>query len=252
MAAQGLSAAPNRRLIESIKGQLIRIEDRRDGALITMPLMYRSGSMTVVRVDISASDRHFVTDMGMGYLEAEMMGTSLVYARNAAPIAEQAGIRFDHHAFSLVDVSRDQLAGAVVVVANASQQAVALAAYKQSERKIAEDEERLYERLVRVFTRSHVNRHVAIVGASNTSWRVANVVKLGNKATVFEPVSRHPNSITTATTKFHDFARLDDPPNRVAVVESKEALGTYLGVLAQAASVITRDAPDKILERLAA
>ena len=97
-----------------------------------------------------------------------------------------------------------------------------------------------------------VNRDVSIVGASNTSWHVANVVRLERKLTVFEPVSKHPNSITTATTKFHDLARLDDPPNRVAVVENKERLGTYLGVLSQAASVIVRDVPDTTLKRLAA
>jgi hypothetical protein len=252
MAAQVLSAAPHRQLIDTVARQLIGIEDRSDGARITVPLMYPSGSLVVVRVDVVGRDRCFVTDMGTGYLEAELMGTSLVYARNAVPIAEHAGVRFDHHAFSLLDVTRAQLPGAITVVANASQQAVSIAAYKQAERKIAEDEEFLYRRLVKVFKQPHVDRHVAMLGASNTSWRVANVVKQGNRTTIFEPVSRHPNSITTATTKFHDFARLDRPPNRVAVVESKEALGTYLSVLAQAASVITRDAPDKTLERLAA
>jgi hypothetical protein len=252
MAAQALTAAPYRQLLESVANQLVTIEHRSDGALFTTPLMYPSGSMAVVRVDVSGRDRHFVTDMGMGYLEAEMMGTSLVYARNAKPIAEHAGVHFDHHAFSLVDLSRAQLPGGIVTIANASQQAVALAAYKQAERKIAEDEERLYERLVKIFTPPHVTRDVAMVGASNTSWRVANIVRLGRKITVFEPVSRHPNSITTATTKFHDLARLDDPPNRVAVVENKERLGTYLGVLSQAADVITRDVPDRTLQRLAA
>jgi hypothetical protein len=181
-----------------------------------------------------------------------MMGTSLIYARNAAPIAEQTGIHFDQHAFSLADVSRDRLPGAIITIANASQQAVVIAGYRPAEKKIAEDEERLYERLVRVFSRLHVNRDVSIVGASNTAWRVSNVVRLGDKVTVFEPVSKHPNSVTTATTKFHDLARLDDPPNRVAVVESKERMGTYLGVLSQAASVISRDAPDRTLQRLAA
>ena len=104
MATQVLSAAPHRRLIESATGQLTRIEDKRDGALITMPLMYPSGSMAVVRVNVQGPNRYFVTDMGIGYLEAEMMGMSLVYARNAAPIAEHAGIHFDHQAFSLIDV----------------------------------------------------------------------------------------------------------------------------------------------------
>jgi hypothetical protein len=243
---------PYRQLFESVASQLVSIEHRPDGAFITTPLTYPSGSLAVVRVDVLDHDRHFVSDMGMGYLEAEMMGTSLIYARNASPIADQTGTHFDHHAFSLVDVSPDRLPGAIIAVANASQQAVTVAAYRQAERKIAEDEERLYERLVRVFTPPHVNRYVSIVGASNTPWRVSNVVEVDRKVTIFEPVSRHPNSITTATAKFHDLARLDDPPNRVAVVESKERLGTYLGVLSQAANVITRDASDSTLERLAA
>jgi hypothetical protein len=252
MAARPLTAAPHTRLIESVASQLVSIEHRADGALITTPLMYPSGSLAIVRVDVLGRDRHFVTDMGMGYLEAEMMGTALIYARNALLIAERSGMHFDHHAFSLMDVSRDRLPGAIVTLANASQQAVAVAAYKQAEKRIAEDEERLYERLVKVFTAPHVNRGVPIVGASNTTWRVSNVVRLERKVTVFEPVSRHPNSVTTAATKFHDLARLDDPPNRVAVVENKEGMGTYLGVLAQAANVITRDAPDGTLQRLAA
>lgn len=252
MAARPLAAAARTQLIESVASQLVSVEHRPDGAFITTPLMYPSGSLAVVRVDILSHDRFLVTDMGMGYLEAEMMGTSLIYARNASPIADQTGTSFDHQAFSLIDVSRDRLAGAIITIANASQQSVALATYKQAEKKTAEDEERLFERLVRVFTLQHVERDVSIVGASNTPWRVSNLVRLERRITVFEPVSKHPNSITTATTKFHDLARLDDPPNRVAVVESKEWMGTYLGVLSQAAEVITRDAPDRTLQRLAA
>ena len=238
--------------MESVAKQLVTIEQRRDGAFISMPLTYPSGSMAVVRVDVLGPECHFVTDMGNGYLEAEMLGATLIYARAARPIADHAGLHFDHHAFSVADVSRAQLPGAIVTIANASQQAAAIAAYKQSEKKFAEDAEFLYERLVKVFNVLHVNKHVEIVGASNTSWHVANVVRIQRKVTVFEPVSKHPNSVTTATTKFHDLARLDDPPGRVAVVESKEGLGTFLGVLAQAASVITRDVPDNTLRRLAA
>jgi len=252
MAAQALTVAPHRQLMESVASQLVAIEHRPDGAFITTPLMYPSGSMAVVRVDVLGNDRRFVTDMGSGYLEAEMMGTSLIYARNAKTIAEETGLHFDLHAFSVIDVSRDQLPGAIITIANASQQAVAVAAYKQSEKKFAEEAEHLYERLIKVFTPLRVSRDVPIIGASNTSWHVPNVVRLEQKITVFEPVSKHPNSITTATTKFHDLARLEDPPNRVAVVESKERLGTYLGVLSQAASVIVRDVPDTTFKRLAA
>jgi hypothetical protein len=252
MAAKVFAAMPHRALMESVASQLVSIEHRSDGAFVSTALMYPSGSLAVVRVDVLGYDRHFVTDMGAGFLEAEMMGASLIYARCARPLAEDAGIHFDRHALSLVDVSRAQLPGAIINVANVSLQATARTAYKQSEKKIIEDAEILYDRLVKVFTVARVDRDVPIIGASNTSWHVANVVRIERKTTIFEPVSKHPNSVTTATAKFHDLARLDDPPNRVAVVSSKDSLGTYLAVLAQAADVITRDVPDKTFQRLAA
>ena len=185
MVSVALTSAPYKQLIESVVSQLVSIEHRQDGAFITTPLMYPSGSLVVVRVD-AGQQRHFVTDMGGGYLEADMMGSSLIYARNARPIAEQAGVHFDHQAFSVEGVSREQLPGAIITIANASLQAVALAAYKQAEKKIAVEAEFLYERLIKVFTPLKVSRDVQITGASSTPWNVANVVIFERKVTVFE------------------------------------------------------------------
>ena len=252
MAAEIAAVSSGRHILESVARQLLVVEHRPNGAFITTPLMYPSGSLVLVRVDALGRDRYFVTDMGNGYLEAEMMGYSLIFGRNAKSVAEQAGHHFDHHVISIMDIAQDQLPGAIISIANASLQAVTLTAYKHSEKRVAEEAELLYERLVKVFTRQHVSRDVPLIGASDTRWRVSNVVRIEQKTTVFEPVSNHANSVTTAATKFHDLARLEDPPNCVAVVEDKVKLRTYLGVLSQAANVISRDASDATIKRLAA
>jgi hypothetical protein len=57
--------------------------------------------------------------------------------------------------------------------------------------------------------------------------------------------------VVWASTKFHDFARLDPPPTLVAVVRRKADLGDLLAVLSQAARVVEEDAPDRVLSRAA-
>ena len=66
----------------------------------------------------------------------------------------------------------------------------------------------------------------------------------------FEAVSKYPISIVNTSTKFGDIARLENAPNRVSVVESKKALGTYLGVLSYNSSVIERSVGDPVYHRV--
>ena len=68
---------------------------------------------------------------------------------------------------------------------------------------------------------------------------------------VFAFVTPHQTSVVFATAKFHDLARLDQAPVRVAVVHRKAALGDLLPLVAQAARVIEDDAPDRIVTRAA-
>jgi hypothetical protein len=187
----------------------------------------------------------------MGFEESEMMGASSVYLRHAKAVAEQAGVAFDQRAFFVLEVPESQLAGAVTTIANCSQEAVAIATYKAAERKVAEDAERLYKRLVGVFTSKSVTRDVEVVGASNTKWHVTTMVQFDHKSAIFEPVNKHHASIVNASAKFHDIAQLDVSPKRIAVVRSKAELGTYLGVLSQAANVVEESVADSTIVRLA-
>lgn len=81
---------------------------------------YPNGTSVVVRV-LDGYPNFLVSDMGLGYEEAEMMGASSIYMRNARSIAEAAGVRFDNQAFFVLEASREQLAGAIVTIANRSQ-----------------------------------------------------------------------------------------------------------------------------------
>ena len=240
-----------RDLIDSVARQLVSVSHDAGRSFISTPLMYPSGSSVVIRIEDAGRD-FLVTDFGSGYEEASMLGAANIYARHAKGIAEHAGVGFDSHSFFLLRVSREQLAGAVAAVANCSQEAVNVAAYKIAEHKRKDASEVLYKRLVAVFAPPKVAKDVPIIGQSNTEWHVAAMVRGEHQTAIFEPVTAHHTSIFAASTKFHDIAAIEAAPARIAVVRKKADLKTYLAVLSQAATVIERDAPDNAYQSLAA
>lgn len=220
-------------------------------AFVNTPLLYPSGSSVVVRLDIVGKS-YFVTDMGAGYQEAEMMGAPRTYKNHAPTIAERAGISFDEQAFFVAHGTREQLAGIVTTIANCSLEAAILTAHKIAEDKADNAIALLQERLVSVFTAKAVATDVEIVGASATPWRVAASVVINDHTSLFDIVSPHPTSVAAAVTKFVDIAELPSPPRRVAVVRDRSKLGTRLTVLQRTADVIELSSSDNIYRRLAA
>lgn len=246
------------KVIEAVARELVSVDHRADGSFISTPLLYPSGAHVVVRVDPAGKDEYFVSDYGFGFTECDMIGATHQYKKHSPVIAENAGVGFDSQAFFVTKVTERQLAGAAAAIANCSHDAVAIAALKLAEKRFADDSETLHKRLVSIFSEKRVAKNVEITGASQTRWHVSNVVRLHSgddtdeHVTIFEPVTNHHASIAAAVTKFHDIARLDHPPRRVAVVQKKADFGTYLGVLSQAADVVARDVSDSTIKRLAA
>lgn len=238
------------RLVDSVAAQLATTAHRSDGSYVSTPLLYPSGASVVVRVSPDAGKAYFVSDFGAGYMEADLMGATPTYTRHARSIAEHAGVSFDQHAFFAVHVSEDRLPGAVATIANCSLEAVALTAFKLSERRALEDSNLLYERLVSIFDRKRVEKDADILGASQTPWRVAAIVKGAGRPTIFEAVTKNHISVVNAATKLNDIARLEFPPHRVAVVRGKKQFGTYLGILSQAADVVDIGVPDETYRKL--
>jgi hypothetical protein len=236
--------------VDAVARELVTTEHFGSASLIKTPMMYPSGAAAVVQVT-QHGERFFVTDMGLGQVEADMIGASVLYANSAKPLADHFGIRFDNQAFFVAEANREQLAGAVTIVANCSSEAAALAAFKAAERRFEEDSDVLYRRLATVFPKAEIVRNVDFVGSSTHKWPVATMVTHHHKISLFEPVSKHHASVVNAAVKFNDIARLDNPPQRIAVVKKKAELGNYLNVLSQSANVIEYGVPDATFIRLA-
>jgi len=251
MTGMDEKTAAFREVVDNVSRALANARHDHDASYITLPVLYPSGSMAVVRIQPHQDGRFHVTDMGLGFQEADLLGGAKVFSHAAPAIAAHAGVRMDRHAFLLTDVRRVQLVGAVSVIAACSQEAVQLTAFKLEERKRADAADRLYDRLAHVFTPAKVARDAEILGASNTAWHVATLVTTDGHKAVYEPVSDHPNSVASALTKFVDLAQLEHSPARIAVVRSKEALGTRLALIATAANVVEEGVSDQTLERLA-
>ena len=238
--------------LDAVTSELVTVQMDGAAAFIKTPLTYPGGSSVVVRVS-EDQQGYFVTDYGLGIEEAELMGVyAAAFAKHAHQVANATGTRFDNHSFFALEASREQLCGAIVAIANASQVTVIHSCFGVAD-KTGQAEAQLYARLQSIFgpRRARIDRRATVNGYSNTPWKVNALVSIGKRRTVFEAVSKHHTSITAATTKFYDIARIGDhAPQRVAIVRSKKDLGTYLGVLSQAASVLEDSAPNDAIIKL--
>jgi hypothetical protein len=233
----------------SISG-LVGVEHHYGGSFVTLPITYPSGASVVLEVN-AQRDVCFVSDLGFGFQEAEMMGAARHYTRQARVIAEEAGVGFDGRAIFVAQVPRDRLDGVIVAVGNCSSRAAALAAFKLAEQKERAVDDELYERLVDVFHQDRVERHAELRGASNHLWPISNLVKLPAKVAVFEAVVSHHASVVNAAAKFHDLALLEIPPARVSVIHRREPFKDLLGLLTQSSHVVELRAPKEQFRRYA-
>lgn len=231
---------------------LVSVEHFRAGSFVTMPVVYPSGASVVLEV-FGQGEKFFVSDRGGGYQEAEFAGHSRYFSREAKKAAEDYGIKFDGRDMFIAEVSEGSLPGALTVVANCSQGAVIASAIKSADRAQKDAGEILFARLSKIFPASKLAKDAPILGASGHEWHVSSLVTYDEKRTVFEAVSHHYPSIVSTTAKFHDLARLERLPTRIAVISSRSSLGDYIGVLSAAStSVVEASVPDQTFIRLAA
>ena len=234
----------NSKSVDEAVRSLVSTRHALAGSLVTMPVMYPSGASVVLEVAVHG-DRCFVSDMGTAFEEAEMMGTSRYFKSEAARIAVGYGIRFDGRLMFVAEVPIDNVHGAMVVVANASGDAARAASNKQSERHEHDAKELLYERLVSVYQNRHVAKDAEAIGQSNHKWKISVLVRDRASTLMFEPVSGYYITAVGTAAKFHDFAALECPPTRIAVIKSREDIGDFFGLVAGASSkVVHASEPD--------
>ncbi len=224
-----------------------------EGTYITLPVLYPSGAKVVVRVSEQRTEnqtKFFVTDFGLGFQEAELMGIDRGFSRVARIVAERSGVGFDEHAFFAVQVDLERLPGAISTIASCSLEAVTTALVRTSEKASVGIARILVEKLEAVFGAERVKRDETLSGDSGHDWTVAATVQSAKGRVVFDVATKSPISITTVATKMDDISRLKSAPRRFVMVQSTEELGSYLGVLAHHASIIEPSANENYLIKL--
>lgn len=230
---------------------LVRREFYPFEASITLPIFYSNGDSVVV--DVRPSGVGFVvSDSGATYQEVDSVGATSFFTRSARKWAEEVGVTYDAQMFSIQNVKAEGLSSAIAQVAECCRRSYDIAYEKLCAKKHEEDEQTLYNRLVKVFTEKRVVPSAKIKGASTHEWEVDALVMLDGGKALFEYVgTRNQGSYTPVAAKFHDIARLDNPPNRVSVVPSFEEMGDVVALLQQASTVIELRASDNNIVRAA-
>jgi len=237
-------------VIDAAIRQLVTRSRHGEEDFITLPIFHPSGAAVTVSVS-GGPNRFRVSDGGQAYREVEMFGAQHLFNRNADRCAELHNVsRIKKVIFG--EAHAGNLAGLIASVGAASAQISSRIMERAVVQGEAVIEDKLRARLNAIFGQSHVQPGAEVAGASHHKWRVSALVHVDGREIAFDAVSNHHSSVYSASTKFHDFALLDHKPKPIAVVENKEAMGSYLVMLSQAANVIEATAPDELIERLAA
>jgi hypothetical protein len=215
-------------------------------AFVSTPVTYPSGAHAVVRLD-GMADKWFVSDDGYGSLEADLMNAATTFRRLAPLVAERAGVAFDQKSLFVVEASREELAGAVVAVANASVEAVRRTAIRVEEIHYAASRALFDERVEVTFRGETIVRQPEIVGASGRAWEFsAAIEREGNVVVLLDLVRPRPAAVYASVSKFTDVRPLDSRRKGAAILTDVHKTDPHLVSLLSrvAGAAMPADAPE--------
>jgi len=237
MADAALKFLTVKEVAESAAAALLSVRHWSDSSFITLPLIYPSGASVTVKLS-PVKDGLRVSDGGLAYREIERFGAQRSFPQVVRKHIEGRELSADRRSV-YADVPPHEVEATICDVGITSLQVAEQIVAKAAEVHAEDIADALEQRLVEVFGVDQVKSNVEIVGSSSTSWKVSAINRMEGCLAVFQAVSVTPMSIFRTSAAFHDLALLDQPPNLIAVVESKEKLGAKnLGILHQAGRVI--------------
>jgi hypothetical protein len=213
---------------EEVARALVSTRSSEGTAFITTPVTYPSGAHSLVHID-GMNNRWFVSDDGYGAQEADLMGASTTFKRVARMVADRAGIGFDQKFLFVVEATRDELAGAVVAVANASAEAVRRTAMRVEELRYAASRALFDERIETTFRGSTIVRQPEILGASGRSWEFsAGIEREGNIIYLLDLVRPRPSAVYATISKFTDMQPVQQGRKGAAILTDYERTDPHL------------------------
>ena len=223
--------------VDDAVSRLVNVEYFHAGAIVSMPANYPSGTGVTLEVVVQPGG-FSVSDRGGGYQEADFQGASRSYVRAAKEAASRFGLHFDGREFAAQNVTAQRLDGAMAMVSACSTQIAGEVASRMAKREERFAKQALFKKLGSIFGEEGFERDVTLIGASNHPWDVDAMIRGRNGNVVFNAVSPGYISVAGTAAKFHDLARLETAPKRVAVVNSKLDLGDWFGVIAGASDAV--------------
>lgn len=224
-------------LIDEIAKELVITGVDQGEGLIALPQTYPGGASVVVRVR-GHDDEFYISDQGNGYMEAEHLGGTSVFARIAPQIAQFHGVDYDGSCFFTTRVTREWLANAVLFVGSASRKTV-----EQTAQKIGQERDHdladVFRSTLREFFGTQAHFDYEMRGRSLKKWRFDAALVRDGAPRLIELVSPSHVSINSAFVKFTDIARLDDPVRRaVMLTNEKRTSQSDKILLGEAADVV--------------
>ena len=204
--------------------------------MVSVPVQYPSGALSVVEV-VFGREHVWVSDLGLGYSEAEMMSAESAYPRAAKAEADRRGVSFDGRSVFALELPLSALSGGIAAIANASVRAASEAIRSEAARRHEEKSELIFDRVRLAFPDAHVAKVAEITG-ERAAWEAHNVVSLRDgKIAIFEPVSAYAASISA---KFLMFSDLKSRPEiRLnAVFDAVDSLDSKARMIFDVANVI--------------
>lgn len=236
--------------VERAIASLVRVRRAEGLVQVALPLIYADGSFVTIGIEPAPGRRVRVSDCGFAYREVEDLVGARSFRRLAARFADERDVTVGERALYVL-CGEDLVERAIWDVAEASWRVVDTAASRALEDDEAGLSETLTTRLRAIFGEASVRAGADVAGASTTRWQLSALVEAPAGTLAFQAVTEHANSVNKASTAFRDLATLADPPKLVAVVRSKEALGSRLALLAPA-RVMEADREDDAYRGLAA
>ena len=243
----------DREATERVREALSRVAAVRglDGRIVVdVPVMYPSGATAVVEVERNV-DRYWVSDMGHGRIETEFVAAQDYFSAAARRAASDYGVEFDGNAIFALWVPSARLEAAIVCVANASNRACSDAIRVASEAKGRRENDRIFQRIQKVFGPEHVTRSLDVAGR-HAHWEAHNVVVFSDRRrAVFEAMTSHPNSVSSRFLMFSDIKSADEEISLNAVVRDLSSLDEKAQIIGNVANIVGIDATDEELMRFA-
>lgn len=195
-------------MIDALENALARVVQTGEPVRVSTTTLLPSGATASVLVRPSGNGTFLVSDDGGGRSDLLTLGhTTLTGSdrKRGDSIANRLGLIFDGSGFAVREVTADQLAGAIIFVAEASRDWASVAAENATKRAQFGLSKRVEERIRAIAPNAKITREAEVAGASTKKHRFDLVMDLDReRKAVFEIVSPNTNSLSAAHLKLFD------------------------------------------------